>query len=97
MPNLDNVQFNELLSQGKYDEAKALLKTFINSEWTKEDQGEYYVNLVEEYIELSNNINKAYITELLQIKKSLEELDNIESEVDKSFELKRIRDEISNL
>lgn len=97
MPQLDNDQFNQLLNAGRYDEAKALLKGFVDSEWTQKDDGEYYVNLVEEYIEASNMINKAYITELLQIKKSLEALDNIENEADKNFELKRIRDEISGL
>ena len=97
MANIDNAKFNELLKQGKIEEAKQLLKDFINSEWTKEDEGEYYVNLISEYIQMSNTINKAYLTEVKHLTEALDKLDDIENESEKNAELGKIRDQINSL
>ncbi len=97
MAELNNELFNQLLNEGKYQEAKEILKSFVDSEWTKEDEGAYYVDLVTKYINMSNTINEAYIEELIELKQALEDLDQIQNEADKNTELSRIRDEISKL
>jgi len=97
MSQLNNDEFNQLLSQGKIDEAKQLIKDFINSEWTEADQGEHYVDLITSYIKMSNTVNEAYIAELLEIKEALEKIDQIKDEAEKDRELGKIRDQINKL
>lgn len=97
MPTIDNEQFDLLLSEGKYEEAKQLLKDFIDSEWTKDDEGEYYVGLIEEYLKMSNAINQAYLDEVAEIEAQLKQLDEIQSDADKNVALNNIRDDIAKM
>ncbi len=97
MPNIDNEQFNQLLSEGKFEEAKQLIRDFLNSEWTKDDEGEYYVGLITEYMKMSNAINQAYLEEVAEIEAQLKQLDEIQNDADKNVALNNIRDEISKM
>jgi|GEM_PF-2135016 len=97
MAKIDNQQFNDLIKQGKLDEAKKLLKEFFAGDWDKSDEGEYYVNLITEYMEMSNTINTAYIQHLQEIKKQLDELDEIKNETDKQHAIGDIKKQIESL
>lgn len=97
MAKIDNQKFNELVKAGKYDEAKQLLKEFFAGEWETVDEGEYYVNLMTEYMEMSNVINTAYIQHLQEIKKQLDELDSIKNEADKQHAIGNIKKQIEDL
>jgi hypothetical protein len=97
MANLDSTKFNQLLSEGKTEEAKQLLRDFIDSEWTKDDDGEYYVGLITEYINKADAINEVYLDELKNISRQLQELDDISNVTEKNAALGKIRDDIAKL
>ena len=97
MSNLNNDEFNRLIGEKKFDEAKAMLREFFETELNESDEGEYYVTIMAEYLEMSNRINAAYISEMKSIKSRMAELDEIEGEIGKSVDTDQIRKDIESL
>ena len=89
--------FKQLVDQGKLAEAKQLIKDELNTEWTAEDEGAAYVDSMMQYVDMSTEVNEAYIEELTDIKAQLEALDEIQDTGKKNAELGKIRDQIKDL
>lgn len=97
MPKINDEEFNRLLADKKFVEAKALVKSYIDQEWTKEDEGELYVSLITQYLEMTNKINTAYIIELQEAKKDLDRLDKAQSRVHQTLDINKIREDINSM
>jgi len=97
MPKINDEEFNRLLAEKKFAEAKALVKSYIDQAWTKEDEGEFYVGLITQYLEMSNKINTAYITELQEAKKDLDRLDKAQSRVHQTLDINKLKEDIDSM
>ena len=71
-------QVEQLLKEGKKEEAKAALKEFFAQDLSKEEKGKVYVDLLMTYLKISNDLNRRYLETLNQASKSLDELDQNE-------------------
>lgn len=89
--------FKQLVDQGKLAEAKQLVKDELNTEWTAADEGAAYVDSMMQFVDMSTQVNEAYIEELTEIKAQLEALDDIQDVGKKNAELGKIRDQIKDL
>lgn len=97
MKKIDTDTFNQLVDEKKFDEAKELLRDFFEEEMSETDEGEYYVEMMTEYLRMSNLINEAYIAEMQDLKAKLKEVDEIGNKVSEVINLEQIRGDIEKL
>lgn len=97
MNKLNKGLFDQLIAEKKFTEAKELLRQFFSEEISEVDEGEYYVNLMTEYLEMSNVINRAYIEEMQDIKQNLEVLSEAKQKFHKDFDIDQVRKDISEM
>lgn len=97
MNELNKEEFDKLIQEKKFTEAEEMLKNYLSQAWTEDEEGEYYVQLMNEYIDLSNIINQSFIEQMKEIKKSLETVEEIEGEVEKQSKIEDIKKKIEGL
>lgn len=94
---LDTNEFNRLITEKKFDEAKELLRSFFETEMDQNDEGEYYVEMMTEYLEMSNRINAAYIEEMTTMRQQLKQLNEVDVEIKNKVDTGQIRRDIDKL
>jgi flagellin-specific chaperone FliS len=62
--NLEMKKLEQLIKEQRFEEAKAILDAFFAKEWTKEEKGEMYVQLMMMYMQITNRLNEEYLQTL---------------------------------
>jgi len=74
-------QLQELLDAQKWDQAKELLDSYLNSPLSLEEKGAAYVAFVSTYLEMVNRIQEQYLNELDKLLESIKVIKRQELEV----------------
>lgn len=97
MKQLNGAEFEQLIAEKRYDEAKAKLREFFEAELSLDEEGEVYVDAMAEYLSVSNAINEAYLADMKDLKAKLTQVDDMSEEVKKSIDADKIRGDIQSL
>jgi Skp family chaperone for outer membrane proteins len=76
-----NKDIEQLLNDGKLEEAFDVLKKELDKPLSPKDTGRIYTELMSAYLEVSNNINKEHEKELREISQVLRDIKSKEDEL----------------
>lgn len=91
---LDTARISDLLSQKKYDEARAIIQEAVKAPMTKAEKGEAITKLVLAYLTVSNQIDAAHRDALKQAIDSLKNVDAAIATAKDTMAADKIRAEI---
>src|SRR5262245_43111439 len=94
---LDTNTLEQLLVDGKFDEAKKMLNEYLSADLTKEEKGAIYVAFVMTYVSVMNRVYDKYNEALDETISNLEFIDKRKKEVSEKIEMGRLKDEIKKM
>lgn len=93
----DVKNLEQLLENGKWDEAKEALDDLLKADLTDQEKGALLVNFGLIYTEVMGRINQRYLEALEEAEAVLKELNTKEKETVEGIELARVENTIKSL
>jgi hypothetical protein len=97
MTDSDKQKLAGYIRQDKWQEAKKLLDSYLNSNLSLEEKGAAYVAFVTTYLEIMNKINEGYEAILDEVLSEIKTLDGQEKELDEKIRLTHLDSDIDGL
>ncbi len=94
---LDTNALEQMLVDGKFDDAKKLLNGYLSADLPKEVKGAAYVAFVMTYMSVMNRIYENYQQALDETLTGIQMLNKKEKEVSEKIDLARVKNEIKNI
>lgn len=97
MPKIDFQKLEQCQVSGDWEGAKQLIKSFFDNELTAEEIGEVYTRLTLAYIQVSNNINREYLTFLKQTIEAINYIEKSRGQMTENINMADVRKKIAGL
>jgi hypothetical protein len=97
MNTLNTDRLHKLISEGRWEEAKTLLDSHLNSALTEEERGAIYTKFASIYMQINTELNNAYQESLAQAVDILKKINEKEKELSMKQGQKSIKENIKNL
>ena len=97
MTDSDKQKLAGYIRQDKWQEAKKLLDSYLNSDLSLEEKGAVYVAFVTTYLEIMGKINEGYEAILDELLSEIKTLDEQEKELDEKIRLTHLESDIDDL
>lgn len=94
---LDADRLEQLLVDGKFDDAKKMLNEYLSADLSKEEKGAIYVAFVMTYVSVMNKVYDQYNEALDETISNLNFIDQTKKEVNEKIDLARIKNEAKKL
>lgn len=97
MTDSDTQKLAGYIKADKWQEAKKLLDSYLNSDLSLEEKGAAYVAFITTYLEIMGKINEGYEAILDEVLSEIKTLDEKEKELDQKIRLAHIESDIDQL
>lgn len=93
---LDSGKLEMLLSQDKKDEARELIKDFLNSPLDKDELGRAILDLTSIYMDFINGVNEKYLEFLKESLDSLNKIKKMKESVRDQMDIEKVREDLAS-
>ncbi|MEK7185025.1 MAG: hypothetical protein AAB726_00155 [Patescibacteria group bacterium] len=85
-----------LLSEKKYDEARAIITAALEAKFSPEEKGAALTGMASVYLDISNTINMRYRDALQEAIAGMKKINSAETDISEKIKLAEVRDKLNS-
>lgn len=93
---METERLEQLMNEEKWEEARALLRDYLNTAPTEEERGEYFVQIASVYLRVMNKINEQYASLLDDSVEMMRQFNTREGEMQKQGDIQQAKDQLED-